>query len=167
MKKLIVCLVAFVMCAGVYAQKGTFSIDGTLSYSSVKDGASAFSLTPSVNYFVSDNMSVGLGIGYSSLKLDGEDNLSSLAVAFGGTYYAELADNFFFTPSAGIGIITQKDVDTGFAITAQLIGFEYRPTEKIGLTFGCGGISYLSQEDSSLFDFTVNATPTLGFKYFF
>lgn len=167
MKKLIICLVAVAMCAGAYAQKGTFAVGGTIGYETVKDGESSLMIAPSVDYFISDKLSVGVNIAYTNYEPNVGSSTSTFGVALSGTYYAKLADNFFFTPGAAIGIMTQKDVDTGVAVTAQLVGFEYRPVEKIGLTFGCGGITYASQGDFSSFGFTVNTTPTLGFRYLF
>ena len=66
---------------------GTKSVAGGASYSSMTvgdaDAVSTLSVTPSVNYFVIDNLSVGFGLSMSQV---GDDDATT-TYDFGATYY--------------------------------------------------------------------------------
>lgn len=167
MKKLLLLVAAVAAFSTATAQKGTFALGGTVGFNTAKDAGSNFTIAPSVDYFVSNKISIGLNLAYSNLKPEGKDAINTFGVGVGATYYVTLADNFYYTPGLGVGITTQKDVDTGFGINLQAVAFEFRPTKKIGIMFGCGGIEYMSQGNSSAFGINLNVAPTIGFRYFF
>jgi outer membrane protein len=114
--------------------------------------SNSFEIAPQVNYFVSENISIGARIGYSSMKQKtaGIDTQDDSAVAFGvlgryyftptakfslfgqlATEYVSFTDNLG-TPNlkvngfgAGLGLGMNYFVSSNFAIEANFAALEY------------------------------------------
>lgn len=103
MKKfLLIVAVAFASATYAQTEKGNWMVgsDLALSFESEKtvtrlDGTkqsegtvSTFKITPNLNYFVIDNLAVGLGLGYESKKTKGEDGAkNTFTIAPTAHYY--------------------------------------------------------------------------------
>ena len=126
----------------------TFSFSSTntkLEFDGEQQGddlkSSAINITPSVGYFVIDNLAVGLDLGYTSTKVEDETS-STFTGVLGGSYYFNASDNL--KPYVGLG--------GGYTI----INYSDEDAEKFsGLTLrGVGGIAYFINESIS-FNFLV------------
>src|SRR5690606_30939726 len=97
MKKLFLTLsaaVALTFVANAQTEKGKTILGGNVSYdySNIKDvdgNIQSFSILPSVGVFVSDNVAVGLGIGYTWNQDDDGTDKAKLG-AFTAAPYARL-----------------------------------------------------------------------------
>ena len=105
-------------------EKGSWVVGGstTLGFNSLKteykydgdteDGptVSTFALTPSVGYFVMDNLAIGLDLGFTSIKTkeesegwNNETTASTLALLPTATYYFKGSSNILPYLGAGVG----------------------------------------------------------------
>lgn len=131
MKKLLlfvaVCLFGFTVNA--QTEKGNWMLSGStsISYASTSltleldgdeisddDKRSLFTLTPSVGYFVIDNLAINLDLSFTSDKIDdGTTDVTSSVFSsiLGGTYYFDAGDNFKPFIGLGAGIITTSSGD--------------------------------------------------------
>lgn len=164
MKKLLLSLVAVSALAfGAQAQteKGKVMLGGNVGFNTSKvDGASKadfnFRAIPSVGYFVSDNLAIGTGVGYSYDKSVSDRNLNqSFEVAPFGRYYAGLSDQFKFfgqlsvPMSFGNNKAVNAEGDTGdkTASTTRIgaylsPGFAFYPTKRVGIEVSVNGLGY-------------------------
>lgn len=117
MKKLFL-FAAVIFASASYAQteKGNWfaGSDLGLSYSSEtntpkydgtkgnKTTQSTFKITPNVNYFVIDNLAVGLGLEYSTTKKESSDE-NKFAIAPNATYFFPLSANLAPFVGAKVG----------------------------------------------------------------
>jgi hypothetical protein len=126
MKKLFL-FAAVIFASASYAQteKGNWfaGSDLGLSYSSnkvtEKDGnynressstTSTFKITPNLNYFVIDNLAVGLGLEYTNIKTKGaSDSESTLAIVPNATYFFPLSANLAPFIGAKVGYAMESD----------------------------------------------------------
>jgi len=88
---------------------GQKSIDGEATYASYSyDGDQIYSmlnLSPSLSYFVSDNVELGGGFTYLSMS-DDDDSISSTGFHFGGSYH--FGNNIY---AGGAYYIPDTDID--------------------------------------------------------
>lgn len=75
----ILCLMFAVTGNSQAVNKGAWMIGGNIGFSSVsvKDSdisVNTFNFSPSVGYFVVDNLGIGLGVDYLSISIDGESD---------------------------------------------------------------------------------------------
>jgi outer membrane protein len=132
-------------------------------------------LIPSIQYFLSKNLSLGLGIGYGSVKIASEDDIdgtkiettvtnSVISIAPMATYYKPLGgDKFGITVSAmvplgfggvkgetksGSTTVTTESKLNSFGINIQP-GIYYFPTSKVMLTANIGNIFSLNKSTQS------------------
>lgn len=181
MKKTLITLSLVLMSAiFVYGQtaQGTFYLGGSfnLGFGSTKyktgststDGPKTFNfgINPKVGYFVSDNFSIGLGIGFDmqSVKTKNGNNeekvtTSSFYVGPGARYYIMPAKNmgFFFEGSLGVVFGSTKDEVTAGGTTTtdklKLSGFQVAVTpglvifvsDKVALEATFGGLVFSTQ----------------------
>lgn len=157
--------------------QGSIVVGGSLSLSVSKekteqdgdteDGptTSHFSLIPDVEYFFADNLSFGLGIGYSMDKTKTEGaNMETISKE--GTFlinpyvkkYFSLGDRAYFYGQAVLGLGFGKEtneVKAGTITTSVeenfntlslgiVPGFRFDVTEKIGLEAAIGYVGYVS-----------------------
>ncbi|SFC70158.1 Outer membrane protein beta-barrel domain-containing protein [Parapedobacter composti] len=196
MKKLFLTLsaaVAVTLAANAQTEKGKVILGGNVSYdyTKVKDAdveGHALGILPSVGFFVSDNIAVGTGLGYSysentdALAFEG-NKLSVFSVApFARLYKGEGDFKFFGQLSVPMGWGTAKEGDTKLGNTEQYgvelaPGFAYFPTSKIGIELSVRGLYYQTntlkaEEGGSLTtnSFGLNANslaPRIGVQFYF
>lgn len=148
-------------------EKGNFVVGGNVSYSTLKtdaEGAKAsheFSIVPNIGYFVSDNISIGTGIGYQTSKASQESltgKQEAFVIAPFGRYYTPVAEKFKFFSQLSVPMAfgTVKAIDEDLKVgdksgnstsigVALSPGFAYYPSSKIGIEFALNGISYNNQ----------------------
>ncbi len=196
MKKLIICLMALVFATPLLAQnKGDMYIGGTfgiVNSTQITNGSSvnAFgtALEPEFSYFVTDKFSIGASVGYALETANRTDPVShTITITPKMTYYAKLAENFYYTPTLQLGFacgiwgktsMSDTMVMPGFGLDLAIGSFEFRPTQKIGLSFNVLGLSYVFlsykykefpyyELNSSQIGFKLGGTTSVGFKYYF
>jgi outer membrane protein W len=156
---------------------GTLSLGGSIGYSKSTDKltnssasgtaettTSQFSFTPTVGYFVADNLEVGLSLGYTAYRRPYGSNSSSTVVraeldptttlrlgAF-GRYYKMFTEQFGVTGALGAGYQSTKHSEysgvniqdykaSGFYadITPAIVFF---PIPKLGISASIGSLGY-------------------------
>ncbi len=202
MKKLLLSLVAVSALAfttQAQTEKGKIIVGGNAAFSTSKsdaDGAksnTSFKIVPSVGYFVSDNIAVGTGVGYSYDKQIGESQNQAFVVSPFGRYYANLSESFKFFGQLSVPMEfgTEKAVDAAGKVgdkvgsstnigVALSPGFAFFPTKRIGIEFGINGLSYnnsriengdgdkIKGAGSDSFDLGANFfKPNLGIQFHF
>lgn len=160
-------------------QKGDIYVGGNLGFgvsSVILEGESAtaaeFTVQPNVGYFVADKFMVGLGLGYSVTGGDGATH--TLAVGPKLSYFVPICDKLYYTPSLDIlfcYVASEGFGIPGFGLGVNIVGLEYQPTERIGLSASLLSLDYvmLSKEGMTLntVDFGLSFSPSIGFKYYF
>ena len=173
MKKLLLSLVAVSALAfttQAQTEKGKIIVGGNAAFSTNKsdaDGAksnTSFKIVPSVGYFVSDNIAVGTGVGYSYDKQISKFENQAFVVSPFGRYYANLSESFKFFGQLSVPMEfgTAKAVDATGKVgdkvgsstnigVALSPGFAFYPTKKIGIEFALNGLNYnnLRKEDGN------------------
>jgi len=202
MKKLLLSLVAVSALAfttQAQTEKGKIIVGGNATFNTHKsdaDGAksnTSFKIVPSVGYFVSDNIAVGTGVGYSYDKQIGESQNQAFVVSPFGRYYANLSESFKFFGQLSVPMEfgTEKAVDAAGKVgdkvgsttnigVALSPGFAFFPTKRIGIEFGINGLSYnnyrvengdgdkIKGAGSDSFDLGANFfKPNLGIQFHF
>lgn len=175
--------------------QGNVVLSGTVSYRSINEQgfddnpvSRNISIVPSVGYFVSDQLSLGLGIGYSSSKNKGinvESTTNFFVIVPNGRYYVPIADGtFYFFGEAALSLAfgtTKREeptVETESDLTVYDIslspGFAFFPSENWSIDFSFRGIGLNVENpegddnNTSTFDFAFDAfSPSLSFSYFF
>ena len=162
----------------------------------LKDGSS-FSILPQFHYFVIDKLSVGGAIGYQFTKtpdgMTADDkqlfNKSGLFVIRPMvSYYISLSEKFYYVPRFYVGVgfgknkteISETETTeanaTMFQVGLNILNFEFRPTDHIGIMFNAGDLGYrsdISKQDSDnkisnrQFALGLNLGATIGFNYYF
>ncbi len=193
MKKFLVCLLTLAFTTPILAQnKGNKYIGGNfgiVSSAQTADGSSVtfgLALEPEFGYFVTNKFSIGASVGYALETANKAGPASHIiTITPKMTYYAKLADNFYYTPTLQLGFAcgflgktstSNMVVMPGFGFDLAVGCFEFRPTQKIGLSFNLLGLTYtfLSYKESSYYEYKSNqirfklgGTTSIGFKYYF
>ncbi|HWK58326.1 MAG TPA: outer membrane beta-barrel protein [Parapedobacter sp.] len=194
MKKLLLTLTAaaaVTFAANAQTEKGKTILGGTVSYdySNVKDvdgSEQSFSIIPSVGVFVSDNVAVGLGIGYAWGQEDnGVDKVKVgefSAAPYARLYKGDGDFKFFGQLSVPMGWGTSKQNDDKLFSSERYgvelaPGFAYFPTDKIGIEFSVKGLYYQnttlkpeSGDNDSSNSFGLDASsfaPRIGIQFYF
>ncbi|SEK55588.1 porin family protein [Parapedobacter koreensis] len=198
MKKLFLTLsaaIAVTFAANAQTEKGKIILGGNVSYdySKIKDldtEGHSLSIVPSAGYFVSDNLAVGTGLGYSYEKntvdadIFGSSNtVHAFSVApFARLYKGDGNFKFFGQLSVPMAWGTAKADDTKLGnietYGVELApGFAYFPTSKIGIELSVRGLYYQNasikpEEGSNVTSnsFGLNAdsfAPKLGVQFYF
>jgi hypothetical protein len=186
MRKTILILIAVISMLTSYSQteKGKYFIGGSINYSGDKDSEgdsvtnnwtnknTTFNFTPSIGYFVTDNIAVGinLNLGNSVYNYQILSNMNYYSTTKtntlnlgGGIFvrpYFKISNNFMFFINAGISYIDQPGKITfsttqpgvsptpdqkilGYEFTANIYpGLVYFVTPKIGLSVSVGNLFY-------------------------
>lgn len=153
MKKLCILLVALALSVGASAQKKW--VGGSTSISAAS-GASAFEFSPEFGYFVTDDISVevGLGFGFAS-------SINAFATNVTGRYWVPVTDKLTYTPGLGLGL-TYGSVDVGidavklsvFDVNFYLGAFNYAINDRWAV-----GANFCSLKLGNIFD---HFTPSFG-----
>ena len=176
---------------------GTVSLGGNVGYSrntssfsgtsnatnyTAETTSSQFSFSPSVGYFVADNLALGINLGYtatnrgyttyspspgiSRTKLDPN---TTLRLGVYGQYYKMLTEQFGVLGTLGVGFQRQRDYDYNTNNNNAVIqeykasgyyadltpGIVFFPIPKLGLTASSGSLSF----NHINYDFPTNAGP--------
>jgi outer membrane protein len=129
--------------------KGDVFVTGAFSLGSTKDNngaelkTSSFEIAPQVNYFVTENISLGLKVGFASDK--SEDNSGDLSddssVSFG------LAGRYYFTPASKFSLFGELGAEY-VTVTDNLSTPEYKVN---GFGAGLGlGMNYFVSSNFSI-----------------
>lgn len=160
--------------------QGDVFITGSVGFGSEKTGdvkTSNFNLSPKAGYFVTNNIALGVQLGYTTQKEttetplgDVEDKASSLEIGAFGRYYFTPARNFSFFGQLSAGYVSSKvepdggpeAKEDGFNV-ALAPGISYFVSDHIALeaTFGILGYrttkpDFDGAESTDNFDFGVN-----------
>lgn len=160
---------------------GTVSLGGGIGYNRTTEEASystggsnysyestnsTFQFTPSVGYFVADNLAIGLGLGYMSTgtstevkpkpayQLDDLDPSTNLRLGAYVQYYKMLTDQFGVAGTLGAGYQKYKQVsydnNNGSAVEDKASGFYteltpsvvFFPVPKFAISASIGSLGY-------------------------
>lgn len=152
----------------------TLELDGEEISDDTK--GSVFSLTPSVGYFVINNLAVGLDLSFASTNNDNgttDVTTSSFSSIIGGTYYFEAGDKFKPFVGLGAGLITTSSGDddalksNGLALRGRG-GLAYFVNQSLSIDFS---VLYLNtnqknKENSDLVSKNSSIAVGLGFSLF-
>ena len=157
MKKQVLLLAAILGLATLTAtaQKSTKFVIGTVSYTKATDVEAIYSLNPTIGYYVTDKVSVGVlgGIGK-----DGDAKTANVGV-FGRCDFAKIAKNcdLFSQVDITANSSTVADVKTTSTSANLGLGANYHFNKKWALTMHVADlISYESADG--------NSTTTIGFS---
>ena len=165
------CASAGVSDAQTPIKAGTVQLGGSISYyqqhSEVTNAPSqngdsqGFAISPSVGYFVANNLVVGINFGYSSAKTTNnnssvpysiEQRNHSIAIGPFVEYYQMLTEQFGLTGTLGINYVhstfngsgnnnNTESVGKGF-YTGLTPGLVFFPISKLGIGASFGGLGY-------------------------
>jgi outer membrane protein len=137
---------------------------------------SLFSFTPSVGYFVINNLAVGLDLSFASTNNDNgttDVTTSSFSSILGGTYYFEAGDKFKPFIGLGAGIISTSSGDDDTLKSSGLVlrgkgGLAYFVNQSLSIDFS---VLYLNtsqknKENSDLVSKNSSIAVGLGFSLF-
>lgn len=133
---------------------GDVYVSGTVGFNSYKYGeakSNNFSFSPSVGYFVSDNIAVELNLLVGTSKNTSDDKTTTLGAGLGATYFFTPANQFSFTVGAGVSYANYKTEfdgggdykQNGFGV-AVAPGLNYFVSNAIALRASIGALSYTS-----------------------
>lgn len=142
---------------GGFAKEDVY-ISGTVGYNSATGDVSNYTVSPSVGYFVSENIALELGLvigGGNNVALPGGiiGDTNSFGATLGANYFFTPESDFSFVVGAGfsyvntgyeVGGVKGNDVNTfGIAIAP---GINYFVSESIALRASVGALSYASSK---------------------
>lgn len=184
MKKVVIYVIMCIIPAKAFNQisQGSFVTGGEFSYqvtsnkteqgNNTTDGPTRtkFSLIPNIEYFVADNLSAGIGIGYAMTKSLTKGQNSQTTIK-NGTFivspyvkkYFNIGDQAYFFGQAILnlgfgketsefksGTVTTKNEENSNSFGIGIVpGFRYDVSEKIGLEAGIGFIGFTQHVDKS------------------
>lgn len=150
------------------SENGYTTADGFII--STETTASEIRVIPRLGFFISDNTSIGFGIGYSRLfnsntqiavneqTFDIESTTSTLELEFFSRFHKPITDNFFlFIQPTATGSFGNSTVGTDDELEANVIGYGigvtpglvYMLNDKFGLEAAFGRLGY-SRQTSTL-----------------
>lgn len=180
-------LVAVLLLAGTSAAHAQLSaghilLSGSIGYSQEKDGVgddqdiyASGDISPTVGYFVADNLAIGLSASYNAsshehksksngTEFSSKTTTTSVAVGPMIRYYSPVGERaaFFGQLDAGFGSSKEKtevtpsggktnDFDAKYSLLGIGItpGFTFFPTDHFGLEISIGALSYVKAKPSN------------------
>ena len=135
-------------------EKGDVYVSGGLGFNSWKQGdakTNEFTISPSVGYFVSENIAVEALLSFGSGENAIETKTTTLGGSLGATYYFTPASQFSFNVGLAAGYNSQKVEPNvgdesklnGFAV-AVAPGINYFVSDCFALRASIGALSYAS-----------------------
>lgn len=157
-------------------QKGDIRLGGNLSLSKsdFNNGSNGtrFAISPQASLFLSETASLGLALGYSNQKINGQESDLFTYGAF-ARFYRSMGEKFYLYLQPGITLGTGNssgtDISTfGFNATP---GIAYFLSDKFSVDMNIGGFFYNSQDtggaDTKNYGFNFNLSGfTLGASIF-
>lgn len=126
---------------GGFAGNNTYEFEtGPNSFKEVKDGAYAFGVRNINGYFITNKISVGLGLSLENYTRSEStyDNNNLFLLFFDARYYFNDDENTFFAyGDIGSGVKIANNFDKGPMYNLGL-GYKFKVTEKTALTAGIG-----------------------------
>lgn len=195
MKKVLLTLTAvttLVFASQAQTEKGKFLVGGSIGFENtkIKDSdvkGNAFSINPSVGYFVSDNWAIGTGVGYEWGKVEtAKDNnvkTDAFKVApFARNYVGEGQFRFFSQLSVPMSFGKNTTEEAGAKTEAKYQnigvelapGFAFFPSSRVAIELKVRGLYFESHKNKAS-DVTTNRfgldadsfKPTLGVQFSF
>src|SRR5690554_452060 len=163
MKKLILSAMAVFALSFAHAQEeestfgfgeGNIFVEGNIGFGSTNDKntetkTSNFNFAPKAGYFISDDLAVGLDLGFGSNKTEvaGTETVKTSTVGFGAFaryYFLELGERFKTYGEFGIGYATTNDKIAEAKVNAlgagATLGINYFVTENFAINFALADI---------------------------
>lgn len=140
--------------------KGDMFMSGSFGINSTKMGdfkSSEFTIAPSFNYFVTDNISVGAKVGYASAKdaymssFEGEALPYDAAVDYNKLTFGVMG-RYYFTPASQFSLFGQFGVDYGISTITSFDDVSIDEDNKVNsLNLGLGlGVNYFVSKNFAL-----------------
>ncbi|MEM5566220.1 OmpW family outer membrane protein [Psychroserpens sp. AS72] len=140
--------------------EGDVYVSGTVGFTSQsQDEAKTnnLSFSPTVGYFISENIALefNLLVGSSKQEFGGaEDKQSQFGAGLGATYFFTPSEQFSFTLGAGVAYVSSKEEEAGFDddYKVNTLGFAVAPgvnyfvSDCIALRASIGALSYTSSK---------------------
>ena len=175
MKKTIILLIAMttlLLSTSNAQKKGDKYIGGDIKFAISSSGSngymstgSYFSIAPKFGYFIGDKVKVGCEISYEV-----SSNAHVVALIPNIVYYHPIIDKLYYTPhiniGGGIGVYSGYEAGI-FTLSLELASFEYRPTEKLGISTCLVNLNYNLIDKTNNINFSVLYSPAIGFHYYF
>ncbi len=169
---LLVAMAALFVSTSTAQNKGDKFIGGNLKFAISSSGSngymntgSYFSIAPEFGYFIADRVKVGGEISYEV-----SSNAHVIALTPNIAYYQPIIDKLYYTPQlnigGGVGIYSGY-VAGIFTLSLNLASFEYKPTEKFGISTSFVSLSYSLIGKTNSINFNALYSPSIGFHYYF
>jgi hypothetical protein len=153
-------------------EKGDKFVGGNLKFSVSSAGSNGFmntgtyfSIAPEFGYFIADRVKVGCELGYEV-----SSNAHTIALTPNIAYYLPITDKLHYKPQlnigGGIGIYSGYEAGV-FNLGLELASFEYRPTERLGISTSLANLSYSLIDKTNNVNFNILYSPSVGFHYYF
>lgn len=152
--------------------KGDKFIGGNLKFAVSSAGSNGFmstgtyfSIAPEFGYFIADKVKVGCELGYEV-----SSNAHAIALTPNIAYYQPITDKLYYKPQLNIGgaIGIYSGYEAGiFNFILELASFEYRPTERLGISTSLANLSYSLVDKTNSINFNILYSPSVGFHYYF
>ena len=175
MKRTIILLIAMttlLLSTSNAQKKGDKYIGGDIKFAISSSGSngymntgSYFSIAPQFGYFIGDRVKVGCEISYEVAS-----NAHVVALTPNIAYYQPITDKLYYKPQLNIGgaIGIYSGYEAGiFNFILELASFEYRPTERLGISTSLANLSYSLVDKTNSINFNILYSPSVGFHYYF
>lgn len=175
MKKTIILLITMItlsVSTSDAQDKGDRYIGGNLEFAISSSGSNGymstgtyFSIAPEFGYFVADRVKVSAEISYEV-----SSKAHAIALTPSVAYYQPIIDKLYYTPQlnigGGVGIYSGYEAGI-FTLSLNLAAFEYKPTEKVGISTCLVNLNYNLIDKTNSINFNVLYSPSIGFHYYF
>lgn len=133
--------------------KGNTFITGSVGFTSTSFDDSkdnAFTLAPSVGYFVSPNVAIGARVGFATLKSSDEiANVKSEDKT--NTFTAGAFGRYYFTPASRFSIFGELNANFATAKVTETVGSTSVSSKENGFNFGIApGVNYFLSNNFAL-----------------
>jgi len=136
--------------------EGDLFVSGSLGYNSTKMGdfkTNTFEFSPSVGYFITENIALELNLLVGTSTDEDDDKSSNFGAGLGATYFFTPASQFSFTVGAGVAYSTFKfEPDGGDEFKSNAFGVVVAPgvnyfiSDDFALRASIGALSYTSDK---------------------
>lgn len=165
--------------------KGSWVVDGktSLGFNNFSINASGndssklsvFYITPSASYFVIDNLAIGVGLDYATIKVkdvkdygfnDKDLNLSALSIVPSATYYFNSTNiKPYLGAGLGYGVVKLEDYSKNGLVWNVNGGLVYLINNNVGINAGLKYAQIRMKEDNVKVNFN-NLSVAAGFSIF-
>lgn len=167
-KLLLVILILTITTPTNAQKKGDMYTGGKLGlsfYSFDGEGLTSFAIAPEFGYFVTKNLKIGASLEYSVTL-----STHIFTVNPNVAYHVPITDKLSYTPQVNIGggLGTYDGYKSGvFGFSLNFASFEYKPTNKFGITASLINFDYAYIDELHIASFYLLSSPTIGFRYYF